>query len=144
MHCVVRSAGQADQVPEAIGVFRKLLGWPDVVHRSGFHHQAVSFGLLTAMAVTPQRLLPQTLPPAVAAAVVKRCHANLQRKQKTARVKTHKRFNSGRKGAVLGYSRELVSCTFGNKATIRALRLWGLSLPGEPRNQGNQAALDLF
>jgi hypothetical protein len=83
VHGLMSCAGQADQIPEAIRKLRVILSGPDVVHGVGLHGPAVPCRFLAAMPVTFQSLLPQALPPAVAAAVIKTCHEYLLGKTKS-------------------------------------------------------------
>lgn len=63
VHCVVRFAAEADQVPRLPGVLRKILSRPDVVNGCGLNRHAVSGCLPASPSVSPQDTLPEPSPP---------------------------------------------------------------------------------
>ena len=71
VHGIVRRFAQADQVPELVCILGIILGRPYVVNYLGLDGSSVPGSLLTAVAISPERLGADSLPAPVFAAVVK-------------------------------------------------------------------------
>ena len=70
MHGVVRSLGQAHQVPLGVRVLRPVLRGPDVVDHVGLDDAPVPRGLAAAVVIPPEDAQPKGAPAFVFAAVI--------------------------------------------------------------------------